>query len=144
MRVTGAAPGFESHSVVTAATAKVALSAAAKATKLPSISGTARFDQTLKATTGTWDRSGATFTYQWLRGGTAIKGATSASYKIQAADVGKAISVRVSAKIPGRVDGVATSKAKGSYKITASFTPDKTTGKSVASGKAKAITLTVK
>jgi Ca2+-binding RTX toxin-like protein len=63
-----------------------------------SITGTAIQGQTLSTDTTTLaDLDGlGTLGYQWLRGGNAIASATSASYSLVQADVGAAISVRVS------------------------------------------------
>ena len=45
---------------------------------------------------------GTTFSsYQWFRGTTAIPGATTANYTLQAADAGKQLKVQVSATVPG-------------------------------------------
>ena len=67
---------------------------------LPVISGTVTEDQTLSVdTSGISDADGPTalsFTYQWLRNGSAISGATATSYTVNDADVGQRISVRVS------------------------------------------------
>ncbi len=67
-------------------------------TGLPTITGTVTEDQTLTAdTSGIADNDGlGTFTYQWLRDGIAITGATSSSYTLGDADVGSNISVQVS------------------------------------------------
>ena len=64
---------------------------------LPLISGMATEDQTLTAdTSGISDDDGlGTFSYQWLRNGTNITGATNSTYTSTDADVGAAISVRV-------------------------------------------------
>lgn len=62
----------------------------------PTITGTARVGQTLTSTTGTWSGS-PTYTRQWFAAGVAIAGATSATYVPVAGDVGKAITVRVTA-----------------------------------------------
>ena len=70
------------------------------ATGAPTITGTAQVGQTLTAgTTGISDSDGltnATYTYQWLTDDTEVSGATSSTYTLVAADVGKAIKVRVS------------------------------------------------
>ena len=67
-------------------------------TGLPTLSGTASEDQTLTVDiSGIADNDGlGTFTYQWLRGGSMISGATDDDYTLGDADVGAAISVRVS------------------------------------------------
>jgi hypothetical protein len=59
------------------------------------IAGTARQGQVLTASNTLADADGlGPITYQWLRGGKLIAGATGASYKLVQADVGQAISVR--------------------------------------------------
>ena len=75
------------------------------ATGAPTISGTAQVGETLStSTSGIADQDGlsnASFTYQWIRHNLAthtdadINGATSATYTIQAGDLGKAIKVNV-------------------------------------------------
>ncbi len=64
-------------------------------TPVPTISGTAKVGSTLTANTGTWSPTPTAFTYQWLRNGTAISGATSATYKLVTADAGKSLTVKV-------------------------------------------------
>ena len=70
------------------------------ATGAPTISGTARVDQTLTAdTSGIADEDGldnATFTYQWLADDANIDGATDSRYTLTSSDEGKAIKVKVS------------------------------------------------
>lgn len=61
----------------------------------PTISGTAHVGKTLTATTGTWNPASATASFQWLRDGKVISGATSRTYTLKAADGGTKISVRV-------------------------------------------------
>jgi alpha-tubulin suppressor-like RCC1 family protein len=63
----------------------------------PTISGKGEVGQTLTASTGSWDE-GTAFTYQWLRGGTAIAGATSTQYRIQNADIGAEITLTLTSK----------------------------------------------
>ena len=67
-------------------------------TGLPTISGTATEDQTLTAVTGSLaDADGlGSFSYQWLRGGSAIAGAAASTYTLGDADVGANIGVQVS------------------------------------------------
>jgi surface antigen len=62
---------------------------------------TAKQGQVLSAVTGTFDPVQPTFTYKWLRNGTAISKATSATYKLTAADVGKKIAVKSTATAAG-------------------------------------------
>ena len=65
---------------------------------LPVITGAVTEDQTLTAdTSGISDTDGlGTFSYQWLRNGAAISGATASTYTLGDADVGTQISVEVS------------------------------------------------
>ena len=69
------------------------------ATGAPTISGSARVGKALTAdTSGIADHDGltnATFRYQWIADGADISGASTATYTLTAADVGKAISVHV-------------------------------------------------
>ena len=69
------------------------------ATGAPSISGTAQVDETLTVDTSGIDdangMSGAVFSYQWLADSVDIAGATSDTYTLVEADVGKAVKVRV-------------------------------------------------
>lgn len=86
----------------------------------PTISGTKKVGSTLTAKIPAWApkvTTSATVTYQWLRGGKAIAGATSATYALTAADKGKRIQVRVKVAEIGLV-GVTKASAQ-TKKITA-------------------------
>ena len=92
------------ESLTSAATASVATRSNNPATGAPTISGTAQVGQTLTVdTSAIADTDGlgmAVFTYQWIRSepstDTDIADATTTSYTLASADVGKAIKVRVS------------------------------------------------
>ena len=68
-----------------------------RATGAPSISGVLQEDEELTAdTAGVADADGVgTLSYKWFADGTAISGATSSTYTLKAAQVGKAISLTV-------------------------------------------------
>ena len=66
----------------------------------PSVSGTAALGAKLWAKRGTWDPATVTTSVQWLRDGAAISGATASSYVVTKSDIGRQISVRVTAKGP--------------------------------------------
>lgn len=66
----------------------------------PKIRGTERIGKTLKVSRGSWT-SGTKFTYRWFRNGTAISGATKASYTLRSSDAGKRFTVQVTGKKPG-------------------------------------------
>lgn len=61
----------------------------------PAISGSAKVGSTLTAKPGKWKPSGTTFTYQWNRDGSAIAGATNATYIPVNADAGHSLTVSV-------------------------------------------------
>ena len=70
------------------------------ATGTPAITGTAQVGETLTAdTSGIADADGlqnATFSFQWVAGGSDISGATGSSYTVTASDHGQTVQVRVS------------------------------------------------
>ena len=71
------------------------------ATPAPEISGTAKVGETLKADAGTWKPTPGKLSYQWLRGGKAISGATKSSYEVQGDDAKAKLSVAVTATRDG-------------------------------------------
>ena len=75
----------------------------------PTITGKARVGKTLTAHTGTWSPLPVTFTYQWLRNGQPVAGATGAKYKLRKKDKGKRMSVTVTGAKPGYTSAAATS-----------------------------------
>lgn len=72
-------------------------------TAVPTISGTLIYSNTLTASTGTWNGSPTSYTYQWMRCDSAgancsdISGATSSTYVLTGSDVTYTIKVKVSA-----------------------------------------------
>jgi hypothetical protein len=77
---------------------------------VPVIWGAAAVGSTLKASPGTWGPSNAALSYQWLRDGQPIGGATDTSYAVVPADVGHGVSVRVTGSL-GTESAVAASAA---------------------------------
>lgn len=77
-----------------------------------------------------------TTTYQWMRDGAPISGATTTAYTLVTADFGKSISVRATGKAPGYLDGVSTSLpiSPTSGDAIANVTPPTITGSPVAVG----------
>ncbi|QAV70814.1 cell wall-binding repeat-containing protein [Salinibacterium sp. UTAS2018] len=94
---------YSFHAVITAAT--------------PAINGTPQVGETLtaqpKATTWTPD-TGVAFSYQWKANGVAIAGATSATYTVAAAQLGKKITVTVTGALSGYTGAAATSPSTAS------------------------------
>lgn len=115
--VSGRSASVTSHAVT------VPVLAAPQVTKPVRVTGTVRLGHKVKASPVRWDVSGTRTTYQWLRSGKAIKGATSSSYRLTRADVGKKISVRVTGTALGHRTATATSRAtkvkKAKTKVTA-------------------------
>ncbi|WP_232676257.1 CHAP domain-containing protein [Nocardioides sp. R-C-SC26] len=75
-------------------------------TSPPAVSGTPQVGSTLTATSGAWKPSGA-YAYSWLADGVAVPGATAATFTPGPSHVGKAISVRVTARKTGYANGTA-------------------------------------
>jgi hypothetical protein len=82
-------------------------------TGLPTVAGTAKVGSTLTAGGGTWNPNDVTRTYQWLSNGAPIGGATAATYRVAPSQVGKQLSVRVTAAKAGLTSAAATSKSTG-------------------------------
>jgi hypothetical protein len=97
----------------------------------PKVTGAAKVGQKLTASV-TYSPADATASYQWLRNGVAISGATAASYTAVAADLGTTLSVRVS----GAKSGYESHQATVTVGKVAAGT-QKVTGKAKATGKAK-------
>jgi len=78
------------------------------ATKTPVVNGKRVVGKTLQAGLPKWS-AGATYSYQWLRNGKTIKGATSKTYKLVYADKKKKIDVKVKAVKAGYTTAYKTS-----------------------------------
>ena len=96
VRVTGSKRGYEAAAKTSGAKAVPRVMRAST----PKISGSAVVGKTLTAKRGTWT-PGVSFSYQWYRNGAAISGAKGATYRIQSADAGRRISVKVTGKRSG-------------------------------------------
>ena len=103
--VTGSKAGYTS---VTQTSAGVTVGYGTLMTAKPTISGTAKVGRTLTAKPGAWT-SGTAFTYQWLRNGASISGATKVTYVPTASDRGKKLTVRVKGTLSGYTSVTATS-----------------------------------
>jgi hypothetical protein len=64
---------------------------------VPVVSGTPRVGVALTAAPGSWGPQPVSFSYAWKAGGVSIAGATTSSYTLRPADVGKSITVTVTA-----------------------------------------------
>ncbi|MBV6727100.1 hypothetical protein [Nocardioides daeguensis] len=74
------------------------------------VRGRARVGKVLRATSGRWSAGVTVVSYQWLRNGRAIKGATGQRYKVRRADRARRVSVRVTVR-SATATGVSVSKA---------------------------------
>ena len=108
VRVTGSA-FLDTPGTATSAQTVAVQNPTVRNLSLPTITGTLKIDNTLGSSTGTWSPSGGTYTRQWFADGVAIVGATASTYKLTAAEVGKKMSVRVTAAKDGYLTGTATS-----------------------------------
>ena len=100
VRVSFTDDGGNDETLASDATGDVAAAPNRAATGTPTISGTVQVGETLTAnTSGIADEDGldrASFSYQWIAGGTDIDGASGSSYTLPSTQQGKTIQVRVS------------------------------------------------
>lgn len=92
----------------TAPAVTVAIGPPLKATKAPSLSGTAKVGHTLTAAHGTWSPTATSYSYSWKRNGKAITGATKPTYVLVKADKGQKVAVTVTAHRYGWTGGSAS------------------------------------
>ena len=140
--VTGTKEGWTSATVDSnALTATVG--DAIVATLQPRVSGTPALGQTLTATPGTWG-TGETpaFGYQWLRDGGPITGATQASYVVTLADLGRDLSLRVTATRTAYAPGSFTTAGLPVARVATSTTA-KAARKKIRQGRAAVLRITV-
>ncbi|GAA3844067.1 hypothetical protein GCM10022403_090000 [Streptomyces coacervatus] len=80
-------------------------------TAVPKVTGTAKVGAKVTAAPGSWSTAPSSYSYQWKADGTAISGATASAYTIAAAQLGKKLTVTVTAVKGGWQSGTATSAA---------------------------------
>ncbi|ONI66219.1 hypothetical protein CSIV_03800 [Microbacterium sp. CSI-V] len=124
----GAAPA-----AMAASTASTAASAFTSAPN-PTFSGAISVGSTLTAATGTWTPTPDTFTYQWNRNGAAILSATAKTFTLSAADVGKKITVTVTARKTGYTTTARTSTGRTAVSGVFSVAPTPTFTGSISVG----------
>jgi len=107
--VTATRPGSTAGTATSAPTAAIGKAAAAKATKKPAITGTARIGRTVTAATGTWSPTVDSYRFEWRLNGVIIRGATGKSLKLTASTRNKRLTVTVIAVKKGYADGSASS-----------------------------------
>jgi len=92
-------------------TGAVTITAVLRATKAPSITGSAVVGGTLTASPGEWTPAATAYTYKWAANGVSITGATERTYVIPAGMLGKRLTVTVTATRTGAIASSATSAA---------------------------------
>ena len=129
------------HKAGTAATVNVAAYAPGALGGTASISGTAKYNETLTAVTSAITGNTGTFSYQWKRGSTNI-GTNSATYTIVAADIGNTITVTVTSSVQsGNITSAATATIeKADGPAAPSVTPVPCTNGSNNDGKITGVT----
>ena len=110
LRVTGSKSGYADGSSVSDAVS-VTAGGAVQNVGAPAITGSAVPGSSLSVTTGAWSPAANKFRYQWLRQGTPISGATSATYRVTNDDAGRDVSVTVFGSSPGFDEGAVTTAA---------------------------------
>lgn len=90
--VTATLAGLSNKSATSSA---VTIATAALTTAIPTISGSVKVEQTLTAVPGTWAPAPVALSYQWLKGGIPIVGATSATYVVKTSDIASVLTVKV-------------------------------------------------
>jgi hypothetical protein len=119
--VTGSKSGY---TTVTRESLGVTIGRAFTASPTPIISGTAATGETLTAEPGEWGPDPVALSYQWLRSGVAIDGATDSTYVVTLAEYGKSIAVAVTGTKDGYTTVTKTSASKTGYKpLTSTPTP---------------------
>ena len=139
-RVTGKKTGLADAVVVSNGIVGVA-GPAPVATVPPSITGTPTVGSTLKVAPGTWSNS-PSLTYQWLRNGVPIAGATSSSYKVLPSDSTQQLGAVVTATKTGFQTASAATANVTIAKMT-STTTAALAATQIKPGKAAKLTVTV-
>ena len=125
VQVTGSKEGFSTLERVTKST-KPIKEGRLDPSPAPAIAGTPVVDGYLTASTGTWGPAPASFTWQWLRDGEPIKGATGSSYRMTVGDLDHRLRVRVVAESEFFAPSTRTSTASepvGPGRLTRTPTP---------------------
>ncbi len=95
----------------------IAVAVKLKNTELPVISGTATEGATLKCSEGKWNESPVKVTYQWLREGKEISGATTSEHKVVKEDLGSLLYCQVEAKYEAETVTVTSAPFRSRVKV---------------------------
>lgn len=141
LQVTGRKAGFTDAVSVSNALTGTAGSALTT-TVAPIITGTAKPGESLAVSSGTWSVARPRVSYQWLRNGSPIAGATSNRYKLVPSDAVTDVSVLVTASSSGFADGKVTTAAVRVAK-NPSTTEAKLSASTIKRSKRAKLTITV-
>ena len=70
----------------------------------PVVSGDAQLGEQLTVDPGTWVPDDVSFTYQWLRDGEPVDGATGSEYRVRVTDAGSELTAQVTARQPDNLN----------------------------------------
>jgi hypothetical protein len=101
VRIRAAAPGHPTSAATVAAGEATIAASSVFEPGTTVIEGTPSVGRLLTVKAESWAPQPSSFTYQWRRNNVAISGATSASYRLAAGDLGKTVSVTVIARRSG-------------------------------------------
>ncbi|WP_052492677.1 sunset domain-containing protein [Leucobacter komagatae] len=121
VRVSGSLSGYTTTSQTSAQTATVLRTLTGA--PAPTISGSVAVGKRLTARAGTWKPAPVALSFQWLRNGAPIKGATKSAYTLTAADGGAKITVRVTGKKSGYLTTAKVSAAKSVPRVLQTSKP---------------------
>lgn len=128
--VTGTATGY-TPPTATATSLGTAIPAAPPLVLIaatPTVTGNAQIGGVLTAVPGAWTPATAALTYQWTRNGTAISGATAATYTVTAADKGATLKVNVTGSAAGYTPPTATATSAGTVVLATPVTVSRLAG----------------
>lgn len=140
VKATGKRAGYADGTATSAPVTVTAVDKPMTPTVAPSISGFTEVGRTLTASPGSWSAPDAEFTYAWRRDGITIPGETRPTYVVQLADIGKRLTVDVTATATGFTETVASATTAGTVNRLTSVTAAKLAKKKVSKGtKAKLV-----
>lgn len=125
VRVTARRDGFTTAASSSARTSAVVAGRIA-ISKSPRVTGSSRLGGVLKVDPGTHSPTNATLTYQWLRDGKPIAGATRSTRRVNSNDLGHYLTAKVTLRASGYASRTVTTAKAGRSTSTAKMTASAT------------------